>query len=136
MSNRRDFVSSAIVAAIGLALSQRRAIAEKSAGYPLKFLKKTEYPGDKYACVLVRLDLSPGEVVARHMHPGVESSYLPVGNITLSVEGQPDLIVNAGDGYQVPPETPHSVRNGPENSTIVATFIVEKNKPLVEPAPA
>jgi hypothetical protein len=44
MSNRRDFVSGAIVAAIGLALSQGRAIAEKSAGYPLKFLKKTEYP--------------------------------------------------------------------------------------------
>src|SRR5690242_5982741 len=96
MSNRRDFVSGVIVAAIGLALSQRRAIAEKSAGYPLKFLKKTEYPGDKYACVLVRLDLSPGEVVARHMHPGVESSYLPAGSITLSVEGRPDLIVNAG----------------------------------------
>ena len=29
-----------------------------------------------------------------------------------------------------------SVRNGPEKSTIVATFIVEKDKPLVEPAPA
>ena len=136
MSNRRGFVFGAIVATIGLALSQGRAIAQKPAGYPLKFLKKTEYPGDKYACVLVRLDLSPGEPVARHMHPGVESSYLAAGSITLSVEGQPDLIVNAGDGYQIPPETPHSVRNGPEKSTIVATFIVEKDKPLVEPAPA
>jgi quercetin dioxygenase-like cupin family protein len=136
MPNRRGFVSGAIFATIGLALSQGLAIAQNLAGYPLKFLRKTEYPGDKYACILVKLDLSPGEFVSRHMHPGVESSYLPTGSITLSVEGQPDLIVKAGDGYQIPPETPHSVRNGPERSTIVATFIVEKDKPLVEPAPA
>jgi quercetin dioxygenase-like cupin family protein len=134
MPNRGGFVSGAIFATIGLALSYGRAIAQKSAEYPLKFLRKTEYPGDKYACILVKLDLTPGELVPRHMHPGVESSYLPAGSITLSVEGQPDLIVKAGDGYQIPPETPHSVRNGPEKSTIVATFIVEKDKPLVAPA--
>lgn len=136
MPNRRGFVSGAIFATIGLALSQGRAIAQKSAGYPLKFLRKTEYPGDKYACVLVKLDLTPGELVPRHMHPGVESSYLAAGSITLAVQGQPDLIVKAGDGYQIPPETPHSVHNGLAKSTIVATFIVEKDKPLVEPAPA
>jgi quercetin dioxygenase-like cupin family protein len=136
MPNRRGVLSGAIVAMIGSALLQGRAIAQKSAGYPLKFLRTTEYPGDKYACVLVKLDLAPGELVARHMHPGVESSYLAAGSVTLSVKGQPDFVVNAGDGYQIPPETPHSVRNGPEKSTIVATFIVEKNKPLVEPAPA
>ena len=136
MLNRRRFVSGACFAAVGLALSQRRARAQKSPEEALKFLAKTEYPGDKYVCILVKLDLAPGEHVPRHMHPGVESSYLVSGSLTLSVKGQPDLIVKAGEGYQIPPETPHSVRNGSEKSTIVATFIVEKNKPLVEPAPA
>ena len=136
MLDRRGFVSGAIFTTIGLALSPGQADAQKSPGDALKFLAKTEYPGDKYACVLVRLDLSPGERVPRHMHPGVESSYLVLGGITLLVEGQPDLIVKAGDGYQIPPRTPHSVLNGPEKSTIVATFIVEKDKPLVELAPA
>ena len=93
MLDRRGFVSGAIFTTIGLALSPGQADAQKSPGDALKFLAKTEYPGDKYACVLVRLDLSPGERVPRHMHPGVESSYLALGGITLLVEGQPDLIV-------------------------------------------
>lgn len=135
MPNRRGFLTSAVFATVTLALSQSFAYAQKASGYPLKFLKKTEYPGDKYACILVELDLSPGEVVPRHMHPGVESSYIALGGVTLSIDGQADLFVKVGEGYQIPPEIPHSVRNGPEKSTIVATFIVEKDKPLVEPAP-
>jgi quercetin dioxygenase-like cupin family protein len=136
MLNRRGFVSGGICATVGLALSRGRASAQNSPTFALKFLKKTEYPGDKYVCILVTLDFAPGERGVRHMHPGVESSYIAAGSITLSVEGQPDLVVKAGEGYQIPPETPHSIRNGPDKSTIVATFIVEKDKPLVEPAPA
>jgi quercetin dioxygenase-like cupin family protein len=135
MPNRRSFLSGAIFASIGLALSQGSAYAQNAAGVVLKYLGKTEYPGDKYACILVKLDLSPGQFVARHMHPGVESSYIAAGSVTLTVDGQAPLVVNAGEGYQILPETPHSVRNGPESSTIVATFIVEKDKPLVEKPP-
>ena len=138
MFDRRGFLSGAVyasIATIDLVSSQSRADTQESSAYPLKFLNKTEYPGDKYACILVKLDLAPGQLVPRHMHPGVESTYIAAGSITLSVKGEPDLIVKAGDGYQVPPETPHVVRNGPEKSTIVATFVVEKDKPLVEPVP-
>ena len=138
MLNRRGFVSGtlyATLATIDLASSQGRADAQETSKYPLKTLNKTEYPGDKYACILVKLDLAPGQLVPRHMHPGVESTYIASGSVTLSVKDQPDLIVKAGDGYQIPPETPHTVRNGPDKSTIIATFIVEKDKPLVEPAP-
>ena len=138
MFNRRGFLSGAVyatIATIDLASSQSRAATQDPSAYPLKILNKTEYPGDKYVCILVKLDLAPGQLVPRHMHPGVESTYLASGSVTLSVKGQPDLAVKAGDGYQVPPETPHTVRNGPDKSTIIATFIVEKDKPLVEPAP-
>jgi quercetin dioxygenase-like cupin family protein len=51
------------------------------------------------------------------------------------VKGQPDRAIKAGDGFQIPPEVPHSVRNGPEKSRVVATYIVEKDKPLASPAP-
>ncbi len=65
MFNRRGFVSGAIyatIATIDLASSQRRADAQALPEYPLKTLKKTEYPGDHYVCVLVKLDLSPGDL--------------------------------------------------------------------------
>jgi quercetin dioxygenase-like cupin family protein len=86
MPTRRSFVSGAICATIGgLAFSQARADTQKSPQDALKFLAKTEYPGDKYVCILVKLDLSPGERVPRHRHPGIESSYLASGSMTLSV---------------------------------------------------
>jgi quercetin dioxygenase-like cupin family protein len=135
MFNRRGFVAGAIFGTIGLASSQGSADTQSPPRIPLRILKRIEYPGDKYVCVLLEVDLDPDAPVPRHMHPGVESTYLVLGSITLSIKGQPDRIVKAGEGYQIPPETPHSIRNGPDKSTIISTLIVEKDKPLVELVP-
>ena len=56
MFNRRGFVSGAAfatIATIDLASSPGRADSQDPSEYPLKILNKTEYPGDKYACILV-----------------------------------------------------------------------------------
>jgi quercetin dioxygenase-like cupin family protein len=136
MLQRRGFVSCAICSAIGLVATWSSAGAQSQPpGFSRKVLQKTEYPGDKYVCILVEVDIEPNALIARHTHPGVESGYLVSGSSTLSVKGQPDRVLKPGDGYQVPPETPHSVRNGPEKSIVSATFIVEKDKPLATPAP-
>jgi hypothetical protein len=40
-----------------------------------------------------------------------------------------------GDGFQVPPETPHAgTPNGDKKSKIAITYVVEKGKPLASPA--
>jgi quercetin dioxygenase-like cupin family protein len=136
MLQRRGFVSCAICSAIGLVAASSSAGAQSQPpGFSRKVLQKTEYPGDKYVCILVEVDIEPNALIARHTHPGVESGYLVSGSSTLLVKGQPDRVLKPGDGYQVPPETPHSVRNGPEKSIVSATFIVEKDKPLATPAP-
>ena len=85
--------------------------------------------------MLVEVEIDPGVLVARHTHPGVESSYVVSGSSTLSVKGQPDRVLNAGDGFQIPAEVPHSVKNGNAKTKVVATYIVEKDKPLASPAP-
>jgi quercetin dioxygenase-like cupin family protein len=135
MLKRRGFVSCAICTAIGLMISEGGADAQAQPGFTRKILQKTEYPGRRFVCVLVEVDIEPNGVVPRHTHPGVESSYLVSGGCTLSVQGQPDRVLKAGEGFQVPPEVPHSVRNGSEASRVAATFIVEKDKPLSSPAP-
>jgi quercetin dioxygenase-like cupin family protein len=135
MLERRGFVSCAICIAVGLVISEGGANAQAQPGFTRKILQETEYPGRRFVCVLAEVDIEPNGVVPRHTHPGVESSYLVSGSCTLSVQGQPDRVVKAGEGFQVPPEVPHSVRNGPEASRIAATFIVEKDKPLSSPAP-
>ena len=84
---------------------------------PARSSKKPNIPAVRFICVLVEVDIEPNGVVPRHTHPGVESSYLVSGGCTFSVEGQPDRVLKAGDGFQVPPEVPHSVRNGPRSVT-------------------
>jgi quercetin dioxygenase-like cupin family protein len=118
-----------------LVVSEGNANAQAQPGFTRKILQRTEFPGRRYVCVLVEVEIEPNAVIARHTHPGVESSYISSGSSTLSVEGQPDRVVKAGEGFQIPPEVPHSVRNGPEKSVVVATYIVEKDKPLASPAP-
>lgn len=135
MLGKRGFVSCAICAAIGLVTAGGEASAQAQPGFTRRILQKTEYPGDRYVCVLMEIDIDANALIPRHTHPGVESSYIVSGSSTLSVKGQPDRVLNAGDGFQIPPEVPHSVRNGPAKSRVVATYIVEKDKPLTSPAP-
>jgi quercetin dioxygenase-like cupin family protein len=80
-------------------------------------------------------EVAADALVARHTHPGVESGYFVEGGGTLSVKGQPDRAVKAGEGFQVPPETPHSLKNGGQKSRLAITYVVEKDKPLASPAP-
>jgi quercetin dioxygenase-like cupin family protein len=135
MLKRRGFVSCAICTAVGVAVAGSNAEAQAPAPFTRKILQKTEYPGDKYVCVLVEVEIEPNGLVARHTHPGVESTYFATGGGTLSVKGQPDRFVKAGEGFQIPPEVPHKVQNGPEKTKVIVTYIVEKDKPLASPAP-
>lgn len=133
MLKRRNFVSCAICTAVGLAATS--ANAQTPPPFTRKIIKQTEFPGDKYVCVLVEVDIEPNGLVARHTHPGLESTYFSTGGGTLSVKGQPDRFVKAGEGFQIPPEVPHKVQNGPERTHVIVTYIVEKDKPLASPAP-
>ena len=58
-----------------------------------------------------------------------------VGEADLLVQCQPDRRIKATDGFQVPPETPHSVRNGDKPLKLAVTYVVEKDKPLVTLVP-
>ncbi len=135
MIGRRGFVSCAICSVAGLVGATGPADAQAQPGFTRKILQRTDYPGDKYVCVLVEVNIEPNAAIARHTHPGIESSYIVSGSSTLSVKGQPDRVVQAGEGFQIPAGVPHSVRNGPDPSRVVATYIVEKDKPLASPAP-
>ena len=135
MLKRRGFVSCAICSAVGLVASSVEADAQGTPGLTRTILQKTEYPGEKHVLLLVAVEIDANAVVARHTHPGVESNYVVSGGGTLSVKGQPDRLLKPGDGVQIPPEVPHSLRNGPEKTRLAITYIVEKDKPLATPAP-
>jgi quercetin dioxygenase-like cupin family protein len=135
MLKRRGFVSCALCAAVGLVASSGDGAAQGMPGVKRAILQKTEYPGDKFVCILASIEIEPNTLVPRHTHPGVESSYFASGGGTLIVAGQADRLLKPGEGFQVPADTVHSLRNGPDTSRIVATYIVEKDKPLATLVP-
>lgn len=98
-------------------------------------LQKVEFPGDKYASVLVQVDVNATGLIARHIHPGIEMTYVVKGEGDLLVEGQPLRHLKVGDSFNIPPGVPHSLQNGSEPLVLVANFVVEKDKPLSSPAP-
>jgi quercetin dioxygenase-like cupin family protein len=54
--------------------------------------------------------------------------------LELSVDGQGTRTFKVGDGFQVPPQTPHSGKAGDKPTTLAITYVVEKGKPLASPA--
>ncbi len=81
--------------------------------------------------VQVRVDIGPGEPI-KHKHPGEEIIYVLDGSVEYEVEGQPPTTVEAGEVFFVPAETFHTARNaGNGNAAELATYFVEKGKPLI-----
>ena len=82
--------------------------------------------------IQVRVDFDPGFVAPWHTHPGEEVIYVIEGTIEYQVQGKPPKTYNAGQVLIVPYGTPHSARNvGAANAAELATYIVEKGKPLI-----
>jgi quercetin dioxygenase-like cupin family protein len=80
-------------------------------------------------------EFQPGASAAPHTHPGEEVGYILEGTVVVSQAGQPDKTVTAGKTFLIPANTVHSaVNKGPGVARILATYIVEKGKPLATPA--
>ena len=86
--------------------------------------------------VQVQVDFAPGAVAARHMHPGDEIIYVLKGTLEYRIDGKPREILKAGDVLFIPRGKPHEAANvGLEPASELATYVVEKAKPLVIPVP-
>jgi quercetin dioxygenase-like cupin family protein len=82
--------------------------------------------------IQVRVDFDPDYVSPRHTHPGEEIVYVLEGTLEYEVEGKPPVTLKAGDVLFIPARTIHAAKNvGSGNGAELATYVVEKGKPLV-----
>ena len=82
--------------------------------------------------IQVIIEFAPGATAPRHGHPGEELVYVLEGSLEYALEGKPPIIVKAGEVLLVPQGTVHGVKNiGNSNARELATYIVEKGKPLL-----
>jgi quercetin dioxygenase-like cupin family protein len=85
--------------------------------------------------VQARIDIAPGAVAKWHRHPGEEVIYVIEGVLEYQLEGQAPVTLRAGEVLFVPSGVAHKARNpGTTNGAELATYIVQKGKPLVAPA--
>ena len=89
-------------------------------------------PGREVVQALV--EVAPGVVAPKHTHPGEEIIYVVEGSLEYEVEGKPPVTLKAGEVLFIPYGTVHSAKNvGSGNAVELATYVVEKGKPLVVP---
>jgi quercetin dioxygenase-like cupin family protein len=82
--------------------------------------------------IQVRVDFAPGVAFPPHSHPGEELAYVIEGLLEYQLEGRPPVTLKAGDVLFIPAGTIHSAKNvGSGNAAELATYIVEKGKPLL-----
>jgi quercetin dioxygenase-like cupin family protein len=94
-------------------------------------------PGREIVQVLT--EIPPGIASGWHTHPGEEVGYILAGDVEMRVAGRATMILRAGDGFLIPPRTPHNARDiGPETGRMLSTYLVEPGQPLatLTPPPA
>ena len=78
------------------------------------------------------VSIAQGVTAPRHSHPGEEVIYVLEGVLEYQLDGQPPVTLKAGDVLFIPAGVVHSAKNvGSGNGAELATYIVEKGKPLV-----
>jgi quercetin dioxygenase-like cupin family protein len=98
-------------------------------------LQKFDVPSGSYETVIGLAEIAPNASIGRHTHPGLEGGYMIEGEMTLLVEGQPPRAIKAGDSWQIPAGVIHDAKAGANGAKVIATYVVEKGKPLASPAP-
>lgn len=89
-----------------------------------------EAPG--YETIQARIDFEQGATVGMHSHPGEEVIYVLEGTLEYEIAGEKPVVLMAGDVLFVPAGINHSAKNiGQVKAAELATYIVEKNKPLL-----
>ena len=93
----------------------------------------SSFPG--HEGVVAAVIFAPGAREPRHTHPGDLFGYVQEGSLTITVEGQAAVAVKPGEVFFVPAGKVHWGENAAAGTTkVLATFVVEKGKPLTSPA--
>ena len=77
-------------------------------------------------------DMISNYLGVKSSHPGEEIIYVIEGMLEYQVEGKPRVTLKAGEVLFIPARTIHAAKNvGKGNAAELATYIVEKGKPLL-----
>lgn len=129
IKSARIFATAVLIAGSGLTLH----VAQAQLGDTKRTdLMRHDLSAPGREVIQVMVEFAPGVVAPRHSHPGEELVYIVGGALEYQLDGQPPMTLKAGDVLFIPAGGVHAVRNvGSGKATELATYIVEKGKPLL-----
>lgn len=119
---------------IAFALATMTTAAAAQDGIKRTPLQKVDFP-EGYTTVTGLAEIQPGVSAGRHTHPGIETGYVLEGETVLSIDGQGDVTMKAGDSYVIPAGIPHDAKAiGEKPVKVLGIYVIERGKPLASPA--
>ena len=129
MKTARAIATAALISVSVLAAAAAQA---QPSGIKRTDLQRHDLSVPGREAVQVRVDLEPGVAFGNHTHHGEEIIYVLEGTFEYQVEGKPPVTLKAGDVLFIPAGAVHAAKNvGNVTASELATYIVEKGKPLV-----
>jgi quercetin dioxygenase-like cupin family protein len=108
------------------------AVATQWSGIRRTDLQQHDLSAPGREVIQARVDIDSGVVAPAHSHPGEEIVYVTEGLLEYEVEGKPAVTLKAGGVLFIPAGAVHTAKNvGNGNAAEIATYIVEKGKPLL-----
>jgi quercetin dioxygenase-like cupin family protein len=133
MTTNRIIAAVVLTVAMGLALPEVQAENAGPVGLKRTDLMKQDLSVAGREVVQVLIDFAPGAMAPRHSHPGEELVYIVEGSLEYALEGKSPVTLKVGQVLFIPHGTIHAVKNvGGGNARELATYVVEKGKPLLK----
>ena len=126
----------AAIFALSLLFIAGMAIAQ-APGIKRTLLQRGDVPAEGSREVVLGLaEIAAGGSAGRHWHNGPETGYVIEGTTLLEVDGEAPKTLKAGDSYFIPAGKIHDAKaHAGVAAKVLATYVVEKGKPLAIPAP-
>lgn len=119
-------------AALVSAALPAQAPRQQATGVTRIDLQRNDLSASGREAVQARIDFEPGAQAPRHSHPGEEVIYVLEGTLEYQIDGQPPVVLKAGDVLFIPDGAIHTARNvGSNRGSELATYVVKKGKPLL-----
>lgn len=110
-------------------------VSAQQAGFSRTVIQRGDLSTPGKEVVSAIAEFQPGSTVGPHTHPGEEAGYVLEGTLVFEITGKPPVTLKAGETFFAPSGTVHNATNkGTVRARVLATYIVEKGKPLATPA--
>jgi len=111
--------------------------AQQAPAFKRTVLQQVDLSAPGREAVQAMVEFPAGSETGRHTHPGEEISFVEAGPFVLEIDGEAPKTLKTGDAFMVPAGKIHNGHPASGGTAkVLATYVIEKGKPVTTPAPA